>query len=167
TGDLRNVSDRALKLILNEFRRLLEMLQWLFFIPRLLQPAREWWFDAAFLAGALPISDEEYEEQRDEIVETLWVPQGWPYSHPVQDVQADRLAIRAGLTSRTQKILETGEDPEQVDQEIAEDNARADRLGLVLDSDPRKVSSAGLTQARPPGSVLPEASPGQEDNSDE
>lgn len=157
TGDLRNVSDRALKLILNEFRRLLEMLQWLLFIPRLLQPIREWWFDAAFLAGLLPVEDDEYLEKRDELVETLWVPQGWPYSHPVQDVQADRLAIRAGLTSRTQKILATGEDPEQVDREIAEDNARADRLGLVLDSDPRKVSSAGLTQARPAGSRLPDA----------
>lgn len=157
TGDLRNVSDRALKLILNEFRRLLEMKQWLFFIPKICQGVREWWFDAAFMAGALPIDDDAYLEDRDELVETLWVPQGWPYSHPVQDVQADRLAIRAGLTSRTKKILETGEDPEQIDDEIAEDNARADRLGLVFDSDPRKTSSAGLTQARPAGSVIPSA----------
>src|SRR5690606_33140642 len=81
TGDLRNVSDRALRLILNEFRRWLEMKQWLFFIPSFCQGIRNWVFDAAWVAGALDIPD--YPERREELLETLWVPHGWPYSHPV------------------------------------------------------------------------------------
>lgn len=153
TGDLRNVSDRALRLILNEFKRLIEMWQWLIMIPQFCQPIREAWFDQAVLAGALEAPG--YADDREDIVDTLWVPEGWPYSHPVQDVTADKDAIRAGLTSRSKVVLGNGEDPEEIDGELAEDNRRADALGLVLDSDPRKTSNAGLTQARSPGTALP------------
>jgi lambda family phage portal protein len=154
TGDLRDISDRALKLILNEFRRLIEMDQWLYLIPQLLKGIRGAWLDAAVLSAALSISG--YAEARDDILGgTLWVPQGWPYSHPVQDVSADRMAVRSGFTARSQIVLENGEDPEEVDAQIAADNARADALGFVLDSDPRKTSNAGLAQARPDGTVLP------------
>ena len=48
-----------------------------------------------------------------------------------------KLAIRAGLTSRSEAISAYGYDAEDVDREIAADNARADALGLVFDSDPR------------------------------
>lgn len=154
TGDLRNISDRALRLILNEFRRRIEMDQWLYLIPQLCQFVREAFFDQGVLAGALDFAG--YAEDRDEITETLWVPEGWPYSHPVQDVDADVKAIRAGLTTRSKRTLAQGEDPEQVIEELASDNAAADALGLVLDSDPRKVSAAGLTQARPAGTRLPD-----------
>ena len=48
-----------------------------------------------------------------------------------------KLAIRAGLSSRSEAISAYGYDAEDVDREIAADNARADELGLVFDSDPR------------------------------
>jgi lambda family phage portal protein len=148
TGDLRNISDRALRLILNEFRRLIEMWQWLTFIPMFCQPVRQAYLDAAVLGGALEVDG--YADVRDDVADTLWVPQGWPYSHPVQDVDADLKAIRGGLASRSGTVLGRGEDPEQIDAEIAADNARADAHGFVLDSDPRRTSAAGLTQKPPP-----------------
>ncbi len=46
-------------------------------------------------------------------------------------------AIRSGLMSRSEAISAYGYDAEDVDREIATDNARADELGLVFDSDPR------------------------------
>jgi capsid protein len=46
-------------------------------------------------------------------------------------------ARRAGLMSRSAAAAEQGEDIEQIDAEIAADQARADKLGLRLDSDPR------------------------------
>lgn len=147
TGDLTNVSDRALRLILNEFRRLIEMWQWLGFIPRYCQPSRERYFDACVLSGALVIPG--YADIRADVVNTLWVPEGWPYSHPVQDVDADIKAIRAGLTSRDSTVLSSGNDPERVDAEIAEGNRRADEHGLVLSSDPRKTESSGKAKAEP------------------
>ncbi len=147
TGDLRNVSDRALRLILNEFRRLTEMWQWLTFIPRFLQPLRQRYLDAAVLAGALDIPG--YSEIREDVAETLWVPQGWPYSHPVQDVDADIKAVRAGLQSRSSTVLSRGEDPDQVEAEIVADNQRADASGLVFTSDARRTDSSGKAQADP------------------
>ena len=48
-----------------------------------------------------------------------------------------KLAIRAGLISRSEAISGNGYDAEDVDREIAADNARADALGLVFDSDAR------------------------------
>ena len=48
-----------------------------------------------------------------------------------------KLAIRAGLSSRSEAISAYGYDAEDVDREIAADNTRADELGLVFDSDPR------------------------------
>jgi len=90
-----------------------------------------------------------YAELRDDVTRTLWVPQGWPYSHPVQDVDADIKAIRGGLASRDATVLSNGEDPEEVDSQIAEGNARADRLGLVFDSDPRLTTETGQRQQAP------------------
>ena len=64
-----------------------------------------------------------------------------------------KLAIRAGLSSRSEAISAYGYDAEDVDREIAADNQRADSLGLVFDSDPRHdtVPSEPVTEtpARP------------------
>lgn len=140
TGDLRNVSDRALKLILNEFRRWLEQHQWLYLIPQALQPIREAFFDAAVLGGVLDLPD--YADLREDYVETLWVPQGWPYSHPVQDVDADIKAIAAGLKSRDAVVLANGDDPETVDAQNVEANKRADAAGLAYTSDGRQATKS-------------------------
>lgn len=148
TGDLKGVSDRALKLILNEFRRSLEMLQWQFFIPQFCQRIREAFFDSGFVSGVLQLPD--YATARSKWVETLWVPEGWPYSHPVQDVTADEKAIAAGLTSRTKVVLSTGEDPEEIDAENAADNKRADDLDLAYTSDGRNATKKAAPPA-PPG----------------
>jgi len=70
------------------------------------------------------------------------MPQGWPYIHPVQDVQAAREAIRSGFTSRSAVVAEQGEDAEVVDAQQAADNERADELGLEYDSDGRQAEPA-------------------------
>ena len=62
---------------------------------------------------------------------------GWQWVDPQKEFNAMKLAIRAGLTSRSEAISAYGYDAEDVDREIAADNARADALGLVFDSDPR------------------------------
>ena len=56
------------------------------------------------------------------------------------------LAIRAGLMSRSEAISAFGYDAEEIDREIAADNARADALGLMLDTDPHKVARTGAAQ---------------------
>jgi len=151
TGDLRNVSDRALRLILNEFRRVIEQDQWLFMIPMFCQRVRDAFMDQAVLAGLLKVP--RYAALRDDVTETLWVPEGWPWSHPVQDVTSELKAVRAGFKSRSKVVLSAGEDPEQVDAEQAQDNQRADAAGLRYDSDPRRTNASGARQDDEPGAL--------------
>src|SRR3546814_1353487 len=62
-----------------------------------------------------------------------WVPQAFPYINPKQDIEAAEAEIRVGLSSRSKKASERGEDSAEIDQQQADDNARADRLKLKYD----------------------------------
>jgi lambda family phage portal protein len=128
TGDMRDVNDRALRVVLNEFRRRLEQLQFSVYVHQLCRPVRAAWMDMAVLSGALALPD--YAQRRREYLRTRWVPQGWAYIHPVQDVQSRMLEVNAGFGSRSEMVLRTGYDAETVDAENAADQLRAQSLGL-------------------------------------
>lgn len=144
TGDLREVNDRVIRVVLNEFRRRIEQRQFGVFVHQLCRPVRVWWLDMAVLSGAIDLPD--YQRQRRAYLRTRWVPQGWAYIHPVQDVQARRMEVRAGFTSRAEVALRQGYDSEMIDAENAADNARADSLGLSYDSDAREKTSVDQTK---------------------
>lgn len=124
TGDLGQVSDRALRVILQEFRRHCEQRQWQIIIPMFCQPIRDAWADAAAFAGALSVA-EAREARR-----VVWQPHGWAYIHPVQDVQGKKLEVEAGFRSRASVVAQQGDQVDEVDAERAADNARAERLNL-------------------------------------
>lgn len=141
TGDMSRVNDRTVRVILNEFRRRIQAKQHQIIAFQLCRKIWRAWMDRAFLAGALPIPM-AYLEDPAPWLDVRWVPQGWPYLHPVQDVQAKEKAIRSGLTSRSAEVSEHGEDAETIDATQAADNARADALGLKYDSDGRTAAKA-------------------------
>lgn len=141
TGDLAGVSDRALRVILNEFRRHCQQRQWHILIPQFCRRVRNAWADAAIMAGIL--SGAEGAEAR----RVTWVPQGWAYIHPTQDVQAQQMAKDSGLTSRTRIITERGDDPEEIDAERAADEARETELGLVEEVSPNPGTPDPLAEA--------------------
>ncbi|MDY7584336.1 phage portal protein [Pseudomonas sp. CCI3.1] len=128
TGDMREVNDRALRVVLNEFRRRLEQLQFGVYVHQLCRPVRAAWMDMAVLAGRLTLAD--YAQRRREYLRTRWVPQGWAYIQPVQDIQARMMEVNAGFNSRSEMALRSGYDAETVDAENAADQARARGLGL-------------------------------------
>lgn len=123
SGDMRDVNDRALRVLLNEFRRRLEQQQFGVYVHQLCRPTRAAWLDMAVLSGALTLPD--YAKRRREYLRTRWVPQGWAYIHPVQDVQSRMLEVNAGFASRSEMVLRTGYDAETVDEENAADAQRA------------------------------------------
>lgn len=145
TGDVGSATDRALRVILAEFRRRIMQRQHQIIVYQFCRPLWETWFDRAVLSGALEIPGGVAAYQADPATfrAVRWVPPGWPYLNPVQDVEAQQAAVRAGFRSRSDVISELGEDVEIVDAEIAADNERADAMGLKLDSDPRKTDAAG------------------------
>lgn len=129
TGDMRGVNDRALRVVLTEFRRRLEQLQFSVYVHQLCRPVRAAWMDMAVLSGALSLPD--YALRRREYQRTRWVPQGWAYINPVQDVQSRMMEVNAGFASRSEMVLRTGYDAETVDEENAADAARARDKGLI------------------------------------
>jgi lambda family phage portal protein len=128
TGDLREVNDRVIRVVLNEFHRKIEQRQFSIFIPQICRPIRAAWLDAAYLAGAIALPN--YGDRRREYLRTRWVPQGWSYIHPVQEVEAQALQVKHGFTSRSEIVLRQGYDAELIDAENAADHERERRLGL-------------------------------------
>lgn len=127
SGDIKDISDRTLRVIINEFRRLAEQRQWQLIIPQMCDPCIRWFAEAALLAGEIAVSE------FDDVRRVEWSPHGWAYIHPVQDPQGKELEVKAGFRSRSSVIGERGDDPEAVDQERADDQAREKELGLYAD----------------------------------
>ncbi len=126
SGDIKEVSDRTLRVVMNEFRRFAEQRQWQIIIPMWCQKIRNAWVDQAAVTGVAAISDVLA------LKAVEWAPQGWAYIHPVQDVQAKQSEVEAGFRSRSSVISERGDDPETVDNEIAADKEREASLGITF-----------------------------------
>jgi lambda family phage portal protein len=85
-----------------------------------------------------------------------YLPPPMPWINPVQEATALRTMVRAGFRSTASVIAERGGRMYDTFEQIKLEREWANDLGIVLDTDPRQVSAAGLTQARTPGSELPE-----------
>jgi lambda family phage portal protein len=147
TGDLTQVNYSSIRAGLLEFRRRCESIQHGVFVHQMCRPIWRAWMDQAVLEGALLLPG--YRPRQRAYQAAKWIPQGWQWVDPQKEFNAMKLAIRAGLMSRSEAISAHGYDAEDVDREIAADNARADGLGLVFDSDPRSDANR-LSAAVPP-----------------
>ena len=65
---------------------------------------------------------------------------------PVKDLMAELIEIRAGLKTLSKALAERGLNPEEHLRSIAEMNDLIDLLKLALDSDPRRLTDAGVLQ---------------------
>lgn len=149
TGDLTGVNYSSIRAGLLEFRRRCEMIQHSVLVHQLCRPIWQAWLRQAVLAGAIEAPG--FARRPRDYTACKWVPQGWQWVDPEKEFKALLLAIRAGLMSRSEAVSAFGYDAEDVDREIATDNARADSLGLVFDSDPRKVATTGAAQPESQG----------------
>lgn len=141
TGDLRDVTDRALRVSLNEWRRVAEAVQWQIIIPRICMPVRAAWAQAAMLAGSLTAA----EAMAANVCE--WTPPRHRHLHPVQDVQGLKAEVDAGFRSRASVIAEYGYDVADVDAERAADAAREEALGLQSDAERLAEAEAAKLEA--------------------
>ena len=64
---------------------------------------------------------------------------------PLKDIQAQVLAIEAGLLSRRKAVEATGYDIEEIDRENAADAERAAGLGLAYRARPGETQGARAT----------------------
>ena len=68
-------------------------------------------------------------------------------------MEAEILEIRAGLKTRENAVAERGYDVEEIDRQNAQDQQRADDLGLTYDSDGRQPKTGGGTAAADGGNA--------------
>lgn len=156
TGDLTQVNYSSIRAGLLEFRRRCEAIQHGVIVHQLCRPIWRAWMEQAVLEGSLDLPG--FVRRRRVYLAAKWIPQGWQWVDPKKEFSAMLTAIRAGLLSRSEAISAFGYDAEDIDQEIAADNQRADALGLRFDSDPRHdgagsggTDSGGARSVRPSG----------------
>lgn len=139
SGDLAHVSFISGRLGLQEFHRLISQVQRQIFIPTVCERVKEWFIEAAVLSGALPDRADGYPFE--------WSPPPMPSTQPLDDAMADLVNVRGGSESLLTVIARrTGRNPREVLAEMAATNKILDDLGLVLDSDPRRVAKTGALQ---------------------
>lgn len=132
TGDLSKVSFISGRLGRLQFKTDLEVWQWLMFIPQFCEPAGRWFLEAAAMMG-----------EDVEGCTFKWTPPRFAEMSPETAIPAIRDAIRSGQQTISGAARERGEDPDVFLAEWAKDAETLDRLKLIFDSDPRRVTSAG------------------------
>lgn len=145
TGDLGNVNFSSGRMGWMEMRRAVARWRWSIMIPQMLNPVATWYRDAAAMIGGGRVT-----------ARFEWTPPITWLIDPAREIPAYIDAVRAGFMSLSEIHRMLGYVPAVVIQELGQDLDRARAAGLTLDIDAARVSSAGLTQARPAGSVLPE-----------
>jgi lambda family phage portal protein len=136
TGDLTGVNYSSGRMGWLEYQRSIDTWRWNMLIPQMLDPLENWIQRAVILATS---STEPFK--------LAWTPPRREMIDPDTELKSANTAIRSGLSSRSQELRRLGLEPADVDEEIASDNKRADGLGLVLDSDPRKITANGMIQS--------------------
>ena len=143
TGDVRQANYSSLRAELVEFRRRIGQLQHGVMAHQLCRPIWRRWLETAVLSGAL-------DTDPTALRPVQWIPPRWDWVDPLKDIQAQVLAMEAGITSRRKVVEATGYDIEEVDRENAADAARVKELGLSYKTNPGETQGARATpQAEP------------------
>ena len=84
-----------------------------------LRPLWHRWIYVRGLAGAIPAAEVA------DFISVRFVPPGWQWVDPQNEVAADVAAIDAGLKSREEVVAGRGRDIDELDEERARDAERA------------------------------------------
>jgi len=145
TGDQSKGNFSSNRMGLLHFRAMVDVLQWLVFVPQFVQPVREWFREAARDAG----------RRVGSAPDKITMPKR-PQVDPLKDALASKELNRGGLLSRSELIRELGYDPDEVRAEIAQERAADLAAGLVFDTD-AAVADLKLTPAQALAATQPEA----------
>lgn len=148
TGDLTGVNYSSIRAGLLTFRRRIEQLQHAVIVFQFCRPVWQTFLESAVFAGV--IKARLYARDQDLYLDVNWITQGWQWVDPQKEMNAAKDSVRNGFTSTTKVVASQGYDIEDIFNEIARENEMADKLGLVLDTDPRKTADNGMRPSRSP-----------------
>ena len=134
SGDLEGVNYSSIRAGVLETREAWKGLQ-KFMIDHFMRPIFEDWLHEALIMRALTnpngsgtlelMSEMQYRD-------VTWQGRRWAWVDPLKDMAANELAIKMGITTPSRVIRETGNDPEEVLAEYAEDVAKFAAVGVSL-----------------------------------
>lgn len=107
--------------------------RWRLLIPRFCDPVFAWFAETAGVFGV-------------DAGEVKWTPPPAAMIDPVNEGLAFARNVRSGLRTWSEGIREQGFDPDEQIAEMQADNAKFDKAGIILDSDPRYMTQAGQLQ---------------------
>ncbi len=163
TGDYTEMPFSAARMSRIRHQARVEDWRWRLMIPQFCDPVWGWvmqvaaiWGKAGMTLGSsLPVAE--------------WSAPPMPMIDPTAEGLAYQRNVRSGIMTLSEAIRERGYDPDTLLREMASDNKKLDDLGLVLDSDPRKMTQAGQLQgmAATAPTTPPTAAPDDVDEEDE
>lgn len=101
-----------------------------FVIRHFCMPIWKAFIDALYLAGELP---SDYLANKDKYQEVAWLAPGWSWIDPVKEVNANKEAIKSGLTTLEDVCAASGRDWEEVLEQRKLEQDKAKELGVLLD----------------------------------
>lgn len=134
TGDFQNLPFSAARMSRLAHQSRVEDWRWRTMIPQLCAPVWTWAMEAAAIMGIV----------RGEAPGASWTAPPAPFIDPSAEGLAFQRNIRGGLQTWSESVRERGYDPDDVLAEMAADNKKFDTLGIILDSDARMTTQAGL-----------------------
>lgn len=127
--------------------------RWRMLVPQFCDPVWQWAMQAAEImgAGSAPMA--------------RWTAPPMAMIEPDKEGLAIQRNVRSGIQTLSDAIRERGYDPDEFLDELASDFEKLDKLGLILDIDPRKMTQAGQLQgdALPKPAAAPEPDPEDEE----
>lgn len=121
TGDYSSSNYSSSRAAALEFRRRVEAFQHHVLVRRFCRPVWRRWVTLEVLAGRLDLPG--FFADPEPYLAARWIAPGWGWVDPVKEVQAEILAIEAGLKSRTEAVAARGVDREALDRERAAEAA--------------------------------------------
>jgi len=141
TGDFRDLSFSAARMERIAHQPDVDDNRWRLLIPGFCDPAWAWAMEAAAIAGLLNSADAP---------EVTWTPPPLAFIDPSSEGLAIARNVRSGISTMPEELRARGLNPSRVLAEVKAWNAAMDKAGVVFDSDPRKMTQAGMVQSATP-----------------
>ncbi|MDD3675901.1 phage portal protein [Thauera propionica] len=114
------------------------------FTGEIVQPVWEQFVLAAHLSGVVRMPADLKPGSADD---ALFVAQAMPWIDPLKEALASKELVRSGFASETEVIRARGKNPSDVMEQIKTWRDKAEADGLVFESDAKRTSKSGVSQA--------------------
>lgn len=150
TGDWSGVNYSSARMGRNVYAANVNHWRWMMLIPQFCEEVWTWAVAVASIAGP-----------QLELGPATWTPSPLPMLDPEKESAAATKAVRSGQMTHDEMVREQGYDPDEFWAEYAAGVKRLRELGVVLDSDPSRMSQGG--QLHP---IASDAAPTSSDEDD-